>query len=63
MVRLAPGTIRELLFMNLRLKVTQYNRQVYMVIKIQVGKQSDNCMLLITLISLSTSPIVLCLWE
>lgn len=77
MVRLTPGNIRELtgfklLFVNLRLKVTQLNRQAYMVIKIQVGKQSDNFffffqsdnfMLLIILISLSTSPIVLCLWE
>ena len=67
MVSLTPGNIRELtgfklLFVNLRLKVTQLNRQVYMVIKIQVGKKSDNCMLLIILTSLSTSPIVL-LWE
>lgn len=34
-----------------------------MGIKIQVGKLSDNFMLLIILISLSTSPVVLCLWE
>ena len=63
MVRLTPGDIRELtgfklLFLNLRLKVTQEKRQQYIVIKIQVGKQSDNCMLLI-LTSLGTSPIVL----
>lgn len=60
------GNIRELagvrlLFVNLRLKVTQLNRQVYIAIKIQVGKQSDHCMLLIILTSLNTRPVVLSL--
>lgn len=68
MVRLTPGNIRELtdfklLFVKPRLKVTQLNRQVYIVIKIQVGKQSDNYILLIILIFLGTSPILLHLWE
>lgn len=68
MVRLTPENIRELtgfklLFMDLRLKVTQLNRQVYMVIRIQAGKQSDNYMLIIILISLDTRPILLCLWD
>lgn len=68
MVGSTPGNVRELtsfklLFVSPRLKVTQLNRQGSMGIKIQVGKLSDNFMLLIILISLSTSPVVLCLWE
>lgn len=68
MVRLTPENIGELtgfklLFVDLRQKVTQLNRQVYMVIRIQVGKQSDNYMLLIILNFLGTSPILLCLWD